>query len=110
MVLFWMSEVCSCINLLIYFGHHLSEVQNDHGDNTSLGSVHYQLLWRSCIQLTDWMLQENAEQRIWFEERLPFSQSQKKYFKLLSEDMTYPQSIGSCPPTECQMENPIIEI
>jgi len=36
---FWMSEVCLCINLLIYFEHHLSEVQNDHGGTTNLGSV-----------------------------------------------------------------------
>jgi hypothetical protein len=42
------------------------------------------------------MLQENAEQRIWFEEHLPFPQSQKKYFIPLSENMIYPQSVGFC--------------
>jgi hypothetical protein len=59
------------------------------------------------------MLQENAEQRIWFEERLPFRQSQKKYFQLLSDDVTYPQSIGFCSNSRrmsTQMENPVIEI
>jgi hypothetical protein len=59
------------------------------------------------------MLQENAEQRICVEECLPFSQSQKKYFKLLSENMTYSQLVGSCPNScrmSTQMEDPIIEI
>jgi hypothetical protein len=113
MVLFLIPEVCSCVSLLIYFGHHLSEVQNDHGDTTSLGSVH---CISCCGGHTSSLLtglssyaKENAEQRIWVEERLPFLQSQKKYFKLLSENMTYPQSAGSCR-MSTQMENPIIEI
>lgn len=115
MVLFLMSEVCSYVNLLIYLGHHLSEVQNDHGDTTSLGSAH-------CISccgghasslLTDLSSYAAGECRTkdlgWRAPSIPTVTNEV----LLSENMTYPQPVGSCPNIcrmSTQMEDPIIEI
>jgi hypothetical protein len=57
--------------------------------------------------------QEKAVQRIWVEEHLTCPESQKKYFKVLSENITYSKAVGSYAnifTLSTQMENPVTEI